>query len=179
MTRAGVLLVVAVVALVGAPLGTAKSVPVCPNIPLPDRIAELPVAFVGKLVSSSQRGGAIYWRFDVDQRVKGPIGKQVDIRAPKLTDAKGRPLDAANEVGVLAKLDGATIVTNSCLLTDPAALLAVSDKDRGGPIKMLLGLLTLAIVLGLCWFRIRRGSRPSFPGLPNDPGERAREAREQ
>jgi len=176
VTRFLVALVLAA-AVVGVPVGTAAKAPVCQNIPLPDRLQELPVAFVGKLVSSSNRAGGTYWRFDVDQRVKGPIGKEVDIRAPQLTDAKGRPLDSANEVGVLAKLDGATIVTDSCLLTDPAALLAVSDKDRGGPIKVLLGILTLAIVLAVCWFRMRRGSRPSFPGLPNDPGARARESR--
>lgn len=176
MNRVLVLLVM-VAALVAVPFANAAKAPVCQNIPLPDRLAELPVAFVGKLISSSERSGATYWRFEVDQRVKGPIGKEVDIRAPLLTDAKGHPLDSVNEVGVLAKLDGATIVTDSCLLTDPAALLAVSDKDRGGPIKVLLGILTLAIVLGVCWFRIRRGSRPSFTGLPNDPGARARQAR--
>jgi hypothetical protein len=168
---------VALAGLVVVPFATAAKAPVCQNIPLPDRLEETPIAFVGKLISSSPRAGATYWRFEVDQRVKGPIGKEVDIRAPLLTDAKGRPLDPVNEVGVLATLDGATIVTNSCLLTDPAALLAVADKDRGGPIKLFLGLLTLAIVLGVCWFRIRRGSRPSFPGMPNDPGARAREAR--
>ena len=163
--------------LVGAPGGHGREGARVPEHPAPGPAPGDAVAFVGKLVSSSNRAGATYWRFDVDQRVKGPIGKEVDIRAPQLTDAKGRPLDSANEVGVLATLDGATIVTDSCLLTDPAALLAVSDKDRGAPIKV-------AARDPHARDRARRLLVPDaprqqaeLPGLPNDPGARAREAR--
>ncbi|MFN8224003.1 MAG: hypothetical protein U0R50_12245 [Gaiellales bacterium] len=166
-------------ALIGANPASAAPAPVCQDIPLPDRLEAAPVAFVGNLVSTAKRDGDRYWRFDVDQRVKGPIGSVVDIRASMLTDAKGHSLLPENEVGVLAAFDGATIVTDSCGLTDPAALLSVADADRGAAIKLVLGIGFLAAVLGLCVLRIRRGSRPSFPGLPNDPGARAREARER
>jgi len=171
------LVATAIVALLLTPAAGAATPPVCQNIPLPDRLEATPIAFVGRLVSRSERDGAVYWRFAVDQKVKGPIGPEVDVRAPELTDAKGKPLDTVSEVGVLAELDGATIVTDTCSLTDPAALLSVADEAKGGAIKLVLGFLVLGTVLFVCWIRIRRGSRPSFPGLPNDPGARAKEAR--
>lgn len=169
----------ALAGLLLVPAAGAAKAPVCQNIPLPDRLEATPIAFVGTLASRSERDGAIYWRFAVDQKVKGPIGKEVDIRAPELTDAKGKPLDTSAEVGVLADLDGATIVTDTCSLTDPAALLSVADEAKGGAIKLVIGFIVLCTVLLVCWIRIRRGSRPSFPGLPNDPGARAKEARGQ
>lgn len=177
MRRALLLVCLGSVVLVAGSTASAATPPVCPDIPLPDRLEAAPIAFVGALVSTSTRGGARYWRFEVDQPVKGPLGPAVDIRAPALTDAQGNPLERAAEVGVLAELDGAAIVTDSCGLTDPAALLSVSDEARGGAIKLVVGTIILGGVLLLCWIRLRRGSRPSFPGMPNDPGAQTREAR--
>lgn len=156
-------------ALVGLPGAALAAEPaLCPDIPLPDRLEEADGAFVGRLVARRDEpsGGGIY-RFDVRQRVKGPIGSVVELRADEpLTDADGRPLARGAAVGVLAGLDGAALTTSSCLLTDPAALLAVADEPRGTAIKVALGVLILGLVVGWSVVRRRRGTRPQFPGLP-------------
>jgi hypothetical protein len=162
-----------IVALVGAavlaPQAVAGTAPTCANLPLPDRLELAQVAFVGSLLSSREdAGGATFWKFDVDQPVKGVTGSAIDVRADSLTDIKGNRLKPNIEVGVLAQLEGATVTMDSCGLTDPAALLSVADEARGGPIKMVIGLIVLVGVLALSYVRMRRGSRPTFPGY--DPG---------
>lgn len=151
---------------------TARAI-ACPNVPLPDRLAEADAAFVGRLTAvRPDPGRGTLYRFDVRQRVKGPVGGLVEIRsATPLTDSRDRPLVADTVVGVLAGLDGATLTTSSCLLTDPAALLAVADEPRGGAIKVLIGLALLAAVLAWAVVRRRRGTRPELRGAPTPDAE--------
>jgi MYXO-CTERM domain-containing protein len=66
-------------------------------------------------------------------------------------------------------LDGAALTTSSCLLTDPAALLAVADEPRGNGIKLVIGAVFLGAVVALAVVRRRRGTRPQLPGAPG-PG---------
>ena len=111
-------------------------------------------------------------RFDVRQRVRGPVAGVVELRsAEPLTDADGRPLVPGAAVGVLAELDGATLTTSTCLLTDPAALLAVADEPRGLLVKLAIGVVILALVIAWSVRRRRSGARPELPGAP-EPGER-------
>ena len=96
------------------------------------------------------------YRFVVDQRVKGPVGREVDVRADsKLVDAADKPIVHDEALGVLARLSGAQLTTESCLLTDPGALLSVSDEARGGWIKIVIGLVILGLVLAYCIRRLR------------------------
>jgi hypothetical protein len=82
------------------------------------------------------------------------VAREVDVRADeRLVDADDDPLVHDEALGVLASLDGAQLVTESCLLTDPGALLSVSDEPRGTWIKILIGLAILGLVL---WYSIRR-----------------------
>jgi hypothetical protein len=165
------LIVVSVIVAVLVPQALAGTAPVCANLPLPDRLELAQVAFVGSLLSSrNDAQGATFWEFDVDQPVKGVTGTAIDVRADALTDIEGKQLEPNIEVGVLAQLDGATVTMDSCGLTDPAALLSVADEARGGPIKMVIGLIVLAGVLALSFVRMRRGSRPRFPGY--DPASK-------
>jgi hypothetical protein len=107
------------------------------------------------------------YRFDVKQQIRGVGGSEVEVRAEEpLTDAQDRPLTRGIVVGVLTGLDGATLTTSSCLLTDPAALLAVADEPRGGLIKIALGILFTLAVVGWAVSRRRRGTRPELPGPP-------------
>lgn len=156
----------ALVAAVG--LVPSAAAVVCPNIPLEERLEDADAAFVGELVSQrpASTDGTLY-RFDVKQQIRGTGGSEVEVRADEqLTDAQDRPLTRGIVVGVLAGLDGATLTTSSCLLTDPAALLAVADEPRGGLIKMVLGLLFTLAIVAWAVSRRRRGTRPELPGPP-------------
>jgi hypothetical protein len=143
---------------------------VCPNIPLPDRLEEADAAFVGRMTEQRAEGEGQVYRFDVRQRVKGPIGSVVEVRSVEpLTDADGRPLARGEAVGVLAELEGAVLTTSACLLTDPGALLAVADEPRGLLLKLAIGFVILGIVLAWSIRRRRSGTRPSLPGAPGSP----------
>ena len=73
----------------------------------------------------------------------------------RLVDAVDRPIVHDEALGVLASLTGATLVTESCLLTDPGALLSVSDEARGAWIKVAIGLVILGLVLAYSIRRLR------------------------
>jgi hypothetical protein len=92
----------------------------------------------------------------VDQKVKGPVGREVEVRsAVRLVDAADEPIVHDEALGVLARLSGAELTTEPCLLTDPGALLSVSDEPRGNAIKVVIGLLILAAVLAYSIRRLR------------------------
>lgn len=149
------LAVVALATWVG-PAGAATP-PACPATPLDERIAQADAAFVGRLRSERpEPGGSTAYRFLVDQRVKGPLGREVEVRAAALTDAAGEPVPRDVAVGVLARRDGATWVTDSCSLVEPGALLSAADEPKGNWIKVLIGLVILALVLAYSVRRLRR-----------------------
>ncbi len=128
----------------------------CPQATIRARIDEAQAVFVGTLVSSRPQGDERIYRFDVKQVVKGPLGGEVEIRAPELVDADDKPVANGVDAGVFAMLDGATFTTDSCGLTDPAALLAEADEERGTWIKVLIGIAILAAVLAFSLVRLRR-----------------------
>ena len=145
-----------VAGLVLAPTGRALD---CPNVPLDERLAAADVAFVGRLTEERRgpRGAEFVYRFVVDQRVKGPVGREIEVNAAaRLVDAADEPLVRDEALGVLAQLDGARVETEPCLLTDPGALLSTSDEPRGQAIKIAIGLLILALVLAYSTRRLRR-----------------------
>jgi hypothetical protein len=89
--------------------------------------------------------------------VKGPVGREVDVLADeRLVDAADNRIVHDEALGVLANLSGAQLTTESCLLTDPGALLSVSDEVRGNWIKVVIGLVILALVLAFALRRLRR-----------------------
>jgi hypothetical protein len=137
------------VALAVVPAGWAAA-PACPNVPLPERLAASDVAFVGRVVSSRPGESGRVYRFVVDQKVKGPVGREIAVRAPALTDAEGTPIVRDVAVGVLARLRGAEVVSDSCSLSDPGTLLATFDEPRGNAIKVSI-------------VRRRRGTQPRLP----------------
>jgi hypothetical protein len=142
-----------VAALVLAPGALALD---CPNIPLEERLAAADAAFVGRVVEErpAAGGNGLVYHFVVDQRVKGPVGREVDVlAAERLVDADDDPLVHDEALGVMANLTGAQLTTESCLLTDPGALLSVSDEARGTWIKIVIGLAILGLVI---WYSIRR-----------------------
>jgi hypothetical protein len=155
----------AVAALVVAPSALALD---CPNVPLDERLAAADVAFVGRVTAERPGAGGqgVVYRFTVDQRVKGELGSEVEVSAgAPLVDAADEPLVRDEALGVLARLDGARIVTDSCLLTDPGALLSTSDEPKGDWIKIVIGLVILALVVAYSVRRLRKRELPSRSSL--------------
>jgi hypothetical protein len=134
----------------------------CPNVPLEERLAAADAAFVGRVTAErpSTAGAGRVYEFVVDQNVKGPIGREVDVdSATRLVDATDKPIVHDEALGVLANLDGARLVTEPCLLTDPGALLSVSDEPKGNAIRLLIGILILVAVLAYSIRRLRLRGR--------------------
>ena len=157
MARAALVLFAVALALVAvAPAGALT----CPQATMRERIDGADAAFVGTLVSSRPGpDGELLYLFDVHQPVKGPVGGEIEVRAPALVDAADKPVANGVDVGVFALLDGATFTTSSCGITNPAALLAEADEPRGGWIKLLVGAAILASVLAYSLTRLRRRRR--------------------
>lgn len=129
----------------------------CPQATIRARIDEADAAFVGTLVAERPaEGEERFYRFEVGQAVKGPVGAEIEVRAPVLVDANDRPVGPGVDAGVFARLDGATFTTDSCGLTDPSALLAEADEPRGGWIKLLIGAVILAAAVMYALARLRR-----------------------
>jgi len=159
------LVLVALAALATAPGALALD---CPNVPLEERLAAADVAFVGRVTDERPGPGdsGVVYRFVVDQRVKGSVGREVEVNAAaRLVDAADEPLVHDEALGVLARLEGARIVTEACLLTDPGALLSTSDEPQGDAIKIVIGLLILAAVLAYSIRRLRRRELPRRSSL--------------
>ena len=160
-----VLVLVAFAALATAPDGLALA---CPNIPLEERLQASDVAFVGRVTDERPGAGGtgVVYRFVVDQRVKGSVGREVEVRAGEpLVDAADDPPVHDEALGVLGRLVGAQIVTESCLLTDPGALLSTSDEPKGDAIKIVIGLVILALVLAYSFRRLKRRELPRRSSL--------------
>ena len=66
-------------------------------------------AFVGRVTderAATTETGRVY-RFVVDQRVKGPVGREVEVHsAERLVDARDEPIVRDEALGVLANLEG-------------------------------------------------------------------------
>jgi hypothetical protein len=89
--------------------------------------------------------------------VKGPIGREVEIRSARLVDLDDTPVPRDVAVGVLASTaSGGALVTSSCGLSDPGALLSTADEPRGTLIKIVVGLVILAAALAYSLRRLRR-----------------------
>ncbi|MDW8339804.1 MAG: hypothetical protein RMM28_11770, partial [Thermoleophilia bacterium] len=77
-------------------------------------------------------------------------------------------LDRAVELRFARAPDGAWLAT-ACSVVEPGPLVMVGGEPRGGPIKVAIGAVILALVLALAFYRLKRGSRPELPGAPRAP----------
>jgi len=132
----------------------------CPATPLDQRIAESDVVFVGRSTGSTVVVGAgvpqRLYRFEVDQEVKGDVGRTIDVRIPVKPANGGQlvPLDVA--AGILASQVNGAWFTTRCGITDPGAVLAEVDKPQGNAVKLLVGILILGGVLAYSIRRVKR-----------------------
>jgi len=124
---------------------------VCADTPLSERLDESDAAIVGRVVSERPgdvQGAAVrLLTVEVDQRVKGDVDRTLVVRSPSGTDCDVEvPMDKA--IGLL-------------LTKAPEG-----GEPRGGVIKVGIGIVILALVLGWALLRLRQGKRPNLPGAP-------------
>jgi hypothetical protein len=161
-----VLVAVAVLALVGT--GAAEAC-VCADQPLDQRLQEADAAVVARLVGVREGQSFPPQRvltFEVDQHIKGDIDGTFDVDSLPQSDCA---LDVAENVpvgllltrGPAGKWQGTT-----CSVVSAGELVAEGGETRGGAIKIVIGLLILALVLSWALRRRARGTRPRLPGAP-------------
>jgi hypothetical protein len=145
----------------------------CPNQPLRERLDEADAAVIGRIVNrreTSLRGAPqTLLTVEVIQRVKGDVGREIVVRSPRSTDCDLAvpPSQGEDEdTGLLLTRspDGATWLGSACSVVAPGPLVAEGGEPRGGPIKVVVGLVILALVLAWAFSRLKRGARPELPG---------------
>ena len=142
----------------------------CGEAPLDERFDDADAAVVGRVVS--EREGELnglpqtYLSFDVEQRVKGDVGRELEIRAPSGSDCDvDVPRDESVGLLLTRGADGAWLAT-ACSVVDPGRLVVEGGEPRGGPLKVAVGVVILGLVLLWALRRLRKGSRPELPGAP-------------
>ena len=151
----------ALIGVCGALLFTgAAQAYTCPQTPIADRIAAAEVVFVGRSTGFTPVAGdgiaQRLYRFEVDQEVKGDLGRTVEVRIPVKRTNGGQvvPLDVA--AGILMNRAGGGWFTTRCGITDPGVVLAEVDQQKGNPVRLLIGVLILGAVLTYSIRRVRR-----------------------
>jgi hypothetical protein len=155
-----------VLALVGA--GAAQAC-VCVDQPLDQRLEEADAAVVARLVGVREGQSFPPQRvltFEVDQHVKGDVGETFDVDSLPQSDcalevAENVPVGLLLTRGPAGEWQGTT-----CSVVSAGELVAEGGETRGGAIKIVIGLLILALVLSWALRRRARGTRPRLPGAP-------------
>ena len=143
---------------------------VCVAEPLKDRVDRADAAVIGRVVGETTRelNGArqLLLTFEVDQNVKGDVEEMLVVRSPSGSDCDlVAPRNTATGLLLTRAPDGGWLGT-TCSLVSAGELVALGGEPRGGVIKVVLGLLILAIVLSWALRRRARGVRPNLPGAP-------------
>lgn len=132
----------------------------CPQTALEGRIREAEAVFVGRSTGFTPVAGAgipqRVYRFEIDQEVKGDLGRLVSVRIPVKEANGGQVIPADVAAGILMNRVGGGWFTTRCGITDPGAVLAVVDQPRGNAVKLLIGILIVGAVLT---YSIRRAKR--------------------
>jgi len=143
---------------------------VCVDAPMEDRLDDADAAVVGRVVGerSGELNGLpqLYLTVDVEQRVKGDVERALEVRSPSGTDCDVEvPRDESIGLLLTRAPDGAWLAT-ACSVVNPGQLVVEGGEPRGGPIKVAVGIVILALVLIWALRRLRKGSRPDLPGAP-------------
>ena len=167
VNRAVLVVSLAALALVG--VGEAQAC-VCVKQPLDERLDAADAAVVARLVEVRETLSFPPQRtleFEVDQRVKGDIEERFEIKSSAQTDCD---LDVEEGVPVgllLTRGPGDEWQGTACSIVGAGELVAEGGEPRGGGIKIVIGLLILALVLSWALRRKVRGTRPQLPGAPD------------
>jgi hypothetical protein len=112
--------------------------------------------------------------FDVEQRVKGDLGGQVEglgarqifVRTPLNTDCDVTIKTGETTGLLLTRLPSGAWYATARSVVAPGPLVAEGGEPRGGVIKVGVGIVVLALVLLWALRRLRKGARPDLPGAP-------------
>jgi len=143
---------------------------VCVEATLEARLDQADAAVVGSVVAERPgelRGASqLLLTVDVEQRVKGDVERTIEVRSPSGTDCDVEvPRD--EPVGfLLTRAPDGGWLASACSVVAPGELVAEGGEPRGGPIKVAIGIVILALVLLFAWYRLRKGTRPELPGAP-------------
>ena len=96
------------------------------------------------------------YRFEVDQEVKGDLGRTVDVRIPVRPSNGGQVVALDVAAGMLINRVGGGWFTTRCGITDPGVVLAEVDQQKGNPIRLVIGILILGAVLTYSIRRVKR-----------------------
>jgi hypothetical protein len=143
---------------------------VCSDIPLRARLDQADAAIIGRVVA--ERTGEVKGEpvrlltVEVDQHVKGHLGNTIVVRSPSGSDCDLlTPMD--KPVGLfLTRAPDGTWLGSACSVVAPGPLIAEGGEPRGGAIKVVVGVVILALVLLWALYRLRKGTRPDLPGAP-------------
>jgi len=143
---------------------------VCAAEPLEDRLDRADAAVIGRVIGEKTRelNGARQklLTIEVDRSVKGDVEETLVVRSPSGSDCDlETPMNAATGLLLTRAPDGGWLGT-TCSLVTAGELVALGGEPRGGAIKVVLGVLILAIVLSWALRRRARGARPNLPGAP-------------
>ncbi len=125
---------------------------------------------VGRVVAEHEgtvKGAAVtLLTLDVDQHVKGDFGQTLEVRTPSGSDCDVEvPMNKTIGLLLTRAPDGAWLAS-ACSVVAPGPLVAEGGKPRGALIKVLVGIVILALVLMWALLRLRKGTRPDLPGAP-------------
>lgn len=143
---------------------------VCVDAPMSERLDDADAAVVGRIVGErpGELNGApqTFLTVQVDQRVKGDVERTLEVRSPAGTDCDVEaPRDEAIGLLLTAAPNGGWFAT-ACSVVSPGELVVEGGEPRGGPIKVVVGVVILGLVLLSALRRLRRGTRPNLPGRP-------------
>lgn len=159
---------VVMIALTDVDAGAAQAC-VCVDQPLDQRLEEADAAVVARLVGAREGQSFPPQRvltFEVDQHVKGDVGETFDVDSLPQSDcalevAENVPVGLLLTRGPAGEWQGTT-----CSVVSAGELVAEGGETRGGAIKIVIGVLILALVLSWALRRRARGTRPRLPGAP-------------
>ncbi|MDQ3672134.1 MAG: hypothetical protein M3364_06825 [Actinomycetota bacterium] len=168
MIRGILIAVVAAFVLVLVGAGEARAC-VCAEQPLDERLDDADAAVVARLVGVRETLTFPPQRtlsFEVDQRVKGDIEERFDLTSSVESDCdldveEGVPVGLLLTRGPAGEWQG-----NACGVVGAGDLVSEGGEPRGGGIKIVIGVLILALVLSWALRRKVRGARPELPGAP-------------
>ena len=163
-------LIAALLALVALAFAGDAAACVCIEATVEARLDGADAAVVGSVVA--ERPGELKGEplrvltVEVEQRVKGDAEGMLEVRTPSGTDCDVEiPRDEPVGLLLTRAPDGGWLAT-ACSVVAPGELVAAGGEPRGGAIKVVIGIVILALVLLLAWYRLRKGARPQLPGGP-------------